>query len=133
MNEENGGAGGKQYAKQVSGENHKLAIESDEGGFVPVGFSVDGSDKELELVKSVKKYFEPYQLHSFAKGYSGADIEPLKARGTLVIGFKPDDQRYFNIHHTENDTFDKVDKRELQLGAAAIASLVYLLDQKDDL
>ena len=135
MNEENGGAGGKQYAKQanIGGENHKLAIESDEGGFIPVGFSVDATDAKVELVSSVKKYFEPYQVYSFKKGYSGADIEYLKNNGTLVVGFQPDNQRYFNIHHTENDTFDKVDKRELELGAAAIASLVYLLDQRDDL
>jgi carboxypeptidase Q len=135
MNEENGGRGGKAYAKSAidKKEIHKVAIESDEGGFTPLGFSVDASKEQFQKISSIKKYFEPYNVYTFREGFSGADIEPLKPQGTAVIGYVPHDHRYFNIHHTANDTFDKVDKRELALGSASMASLIYLLDQKDDL
>jgi carboxypeptidase Q len=135
MNEENGGAGGRAYAKSalVNKEIHKVAIESDEGGFSPLGFSVNSSAAQFQTISSLKKYFEPYNIHTIKEGYSGADIEHLKPQGTAMIGYVPHDHRYFNIHHTANDTFDKVDPRELTLGAAAMASLIYLLDQKDDL
>jgi hypothetical protein len=71
---------------------------------------------------------EPYGLH-IKKGGGGADISPLKNQGTLLIGFEPDSQRYFDYHHTHADTFETVNKRELELGTAALASLVYLLDK----
>jgi hypothetical protein len=66
---------------------------------------------------------------SFAKGGGGSDINPLKKLGTLCIGYVPDSQRYFDVHHAASDTFDKVNKRELELGAASMAALIYLLDQ----
>ncbi len=57
-----------------------------------------------------------------------ADIGLLAPQGVTLIGYLPDSQRYFNYHHTPADTFDKVDKRELELGAAAMTAMVYLLD-----
>jgi hypothetical protein len=54
----------------------------------------------------------------------------LKANGPVALfGYRPDDQRYFDYHHAAGDTFDKVNKRELDLGSAAITALVYLIDQ----
>ena len=47
----------------------------------------------------------------------------------MLFGLSPDSQRYFDYHHTHIDTFDKVNERELTLGAAAMTTLVYLLDQ----
>jgi hypothetical protein len=47
----------------------------------------------------------------------------------MLIGYLPDSQRYFSYHHTQEDTIDKVDKRELELGAASMAALVFLLDR----
>jgi hypothetical protein len=44
------------------------------------------------------------------------------------LGFIPDSQRYFDVHHAASDTFDKINKRELELGAASIAAMIYLLD-----
>ncbi|MEL6986349.1 MAG: M28 family peptidase [Bacteroidota bacterium] len=133
MNEENGLAGGLTYAK-VSNENkefHLAAIESDAGGFTPRGFKCS-AEKEVfpALLKSLNDRFsllEAYDLY-LKPGGGGADINPLKSQGGLLIGFRPDSQRYFDYHHTANDTFDKVNKRELELGAAAISSLVYLID-----
>lgn len=131
MNEENGLRGGKAYAGLV-GENkekHIAAIESDSGGFTPKGFTINASDVNLHNLKAFLPYFAPYGIHEFVEGEGGADISPMKKFGVPLIGFKPDSQRYFKYHHSYLDTFDKVDKRELELGSASITSLVYLIDQ----
>ncbi|RMF02222.1 MAG: peptidase M28 family protein, partial [Bacteroidetes bacterium] len=62
-------------------------------------------------------------------GGSGADISGLKSQKGLLFGLKPDSQRYFDYHHTAIDTFEAVNERELKLGVAAMAALVYLLDK----
>ncbi|MBP2834192.1 M20/M25/M40 family metallo-hydrolase [Aquimarina sp. U1-2] len=131
MNEENGLRGGKKYAAvaKSKGENHVFALESDSGGFTPRGFSFDCDDANFEQVKSWTTLFEPYLIHYFAKGGSGADIGPLKKEGIVLAGLRPDSQRYFDYHHAKNDTFDAINKRELELGAATMASLVYLFDR----
>ncbi|CAZ96979.1 M20/M25/M40 family metallo-hydrolase [Zobellia galactanivorans] len=130
MNEENGLRGGNKYAEIAKGKNekHVFALESDAGGFTPRGFSFDCSDENLKQVHSWKSLFEPYYIHLFEKGFSGADIRPLKDDGIVLAGLRPDSQRYFEHHHSENDTFEHVNKRELELGAASMASLVYLFD-----
>jgi len=61
-------------------------------------------------------------------GGGGADINPLKSQKGMLIGLRPDSQRYFDYHHTAIDLIDAVNKRELQMGAAAMTSLVYLID-----
>ena len=133
MNEENGNMGGKTYAQQAkaSGENHVAAIESDRGGFSPRGFSCDGDQKHIKLIQSFSDLFKPYELHKFEKGYGGVDIGPLKDEFEEIplFGFIPDSQRYFDFHHNENDVFENVNKRELELGAASMAAFVYLLDK----
>ncbi|MEM9545387.1 MAG: M28 family peptidase [Bacteroidota bacterium] len=134
MNEENGLAGGREYAR-VSNENnefHLAALESDAGGFVPRGFSFDGHKDILKpyyaKVSEWLPLLESYGLY-FTTGGSGADIGPLKDQKGLLIGLRPDSQRYFDYHHTEIDQMDAVNKRELELGAAAMASLIYLIDK----
>lgn len=131
MNEENGLRGGNKYAEvaRAKNEKHVFALESDAGGFTPRGFSFDCSDENLAQVQSWKKLFEPYLIHLFVKGYGGADIGPLKTDDLVLAGLVPDSQRYFDHHHAENDTFEHVNQRELQLGAASMASLVYLIDK----
>jgi hypothetical protein len=131
MNEENGGKGGKKYeevSKQNS-ENHIFALESDSGGFAPRGFTFDTDEVNLGKAQSWKPLFEPYLIHSFTKGHSGSDIDPLTSTKIVKAGLHPDSQRYFDYHHAANDKFDAVNKRELELGAATMASLIYLFDQ----
>lgn len=132
MNEENGNKGGIGYAQYVKekGEQQIAALESDRGGFAPRGFGLDGPDSYLQLLQSFAAIFKPYDLHVFEKGYGGVDIGPLKEQypGIPLFGFVPDSQRYFDYHHAPSDVFEAVNKRELELGAAAIASFVYLLD-----
>jgi carboxypeptidase Q len=131
MNEENGLRGGKKYAEEAKrkGENHIFALESDSGGFTPRGFSFSCSDENFNQVLGWKSLFEPYLIHYFIKGGSGADIGPLKNDNIVLAGLRPDSQRYFDYHHARNDTFDTVNKRELELGAAAMTALVYLYDK----
>ncbi len=134
MNEENGLAGGKTYAKisKENGEFHYAAIESDAGGFTPKAFTYD---IDTSTIKNYSAFFEewnsllnPYDI-KITKGGSGADIGPLKEQRGILFGLSPDSQRYFDYHHTEVDRIGAVHPRELALGSAAMASLVYLLDQ----
>jgi carboxypeptidase Q len=131
MNEENGLRGGLEYARQAEllKEKHIAAIESDRGGFTPRGFSMTATDAVRAKVRSWKPLLEPYGLTDFGQEGGGADIGPLANQNVPLFGYLPDSQRYFNYHHTKEDTFDKIDKRELELGAAAMAALVYLIDQ----
>lgn len=134
MNEENGLRGGKKYAElaKVNREYHVAAIESDAGGFTPRGFSMDADDLFKKRIRKLKPMLEPYGLHEFNADGGGADISPLKKEfSTPLLGLMPDSQRYFDIHHTAADTFEKVNKRELELGAAAMASLIYFIDRMD--
>jgi hypothetical protein len=73
-----------------------------------------------------------YDLFHFDRGFGGVDIGPLKKsfEKIMLIGFVPDSQRYFDFHHAETDVFESVNKRELELGCAAISSLLYMLDKK---
>lgn len=135
MNEENGHKGGTKYAELAAQnkEEHIAAIETDEGGFTPRGFSFSDVSKDFiaKVNSSWKALLEPYEVDQLIIGGSGTDIEPMKEKlpGVILIGFRPDSQRYFDIHHTANDVFENVNKRELELGAAGIAALIYLIDQ----
>ncbi|MCG8379257.1 MAG: M20/M25/M40 family metallo-hydrolase, partial [Proteobacteria bacterium] len=105
MNEENGLRGGREYARvaEEKGEIHLAAIESDRGGFLPVGFTSTGLDHQVEKFKSWKPLFLPYGLYNFDRPGGGADIGPLAQQGTFLIGLLPDGQRYFRYHHTPDD------------------------------
>ena len=134
MNEENGLAGGRAYweASNEAGEFHLAAIESDRGGFTPRGFSAQGREDvfaaDYRRINEWLPLLEPYGL-TFTTGGSGADISGLKPQGGLLLGFVPDPQRYFDYHHTAADVLEAVNRRELELGAASITSLVYLIDK----
>lgn len=131
MNEENGLAGGKAYGKfaEEKKEKHLAALETDAGGYSPRGFGIDTTAGLYDLVIKWKPLFAPYLIQNFQIGGGGADISPLEKSGVPCIGFEPDVQRYFDIHHTAQDTFDKINKRELNLGAGAIGALFYLIDK----
>lgn len=134
MNEENGLAGGLSYAEYSNEreEHHIAAIESDGGGFTPRGFTCTADEEVfIDQYKKLNALFEPltsYDLY-LKKGGGGADINPLKSQQGLLIGFRVDNQRYFDLHHTAADVFENVNQRELELGAAAMTSLVYLIDK----
>ncbi|WP_345225974.1 M20/M25/M40 family metallo-hydrolase [Hymenobacter koreensis] len=131
MNEENGNRGGMKYAElaKAAGEKHLAAIESDGGGFTPRGFGVEAP---LPVVQNVQKWaplLAPYHSDKIGPGHGGTDIGPLKDQAVALIGYDGDSQRYFDLHHTAADNFDQVHRRELELGGASMASLIYLLSK----
>ena len=132
MDEEINRAGAKAYADYFDDEKETIiaGIESDLGGYSPNGFLIDGANPIISQIQAYKNLLLPYGLYDIDKGFGGMDILTLKRKyGFPSIALRVESQRYFEIIHTVNDTFDKVHQRELQLGTAAIASLVYLLDK----
>lgn len=133
MNEENGSRGADAYAAyaKTAMEKHIAGIESDSGGFAPRGFttSLDAQkaralDKWLPALAS----FEADRF--FAGGGGGADVGPLEKQGAVLFGLEPESQRYFGYHHSNKDTLDKVNPRELELGALAMATLAWRISEE---
>jgi len=131
-NEENGTRGAIAYAAaaQERGEKHLFALESDAGGFTPRGFELGSAQGAVHerAAQQWRTLFEPYGISAFTPGSGGTDVAPLQAQGAIVGELVPDSQRYFDYHHAATDTLDKVNRRELELGAAALASLIWLVD-----
>lgn len=129
MNEENGLKGALKYAElaEKNHENHILAIESDAGGATPYGFNMNMNAEQEAKVKSWIPLLLPYGIYNFEREGGGADIGPLRRKfGTALMGLMPDSQRYFDMHHSANDVFENVHRRELCLGAIAMTHIVYL-------
>ena len=129
--EENSLAGGREYARvaREKREQHVFAIETDGGGFQPRGFELGHTSRlPHEQAARWRPLLEPYGLYHFSKGGGGADVAPLMMQGAVVADLLPVSQRYFDYHHTPVDTLEQVNPRELKLGAAAIAALIYLVD-----
>ena len=132
MNEENGGRGGAKYAEwaKANGEKYIAAIESDAGGFTPRGFSLEVNDTlRAYIQKSWKALLDRFEIGSLDDVGAGADVCHLKDICPLLGELHPDSQRYFDFHHTGRDTWENVNDRELEMGAAAMASFVYLIDK----
>jgi len=131
-NEENGGKGGAKYAElaKLNNEKHIFALESDEGGFTPRSIGISCSPEQFKKFQTWTSLLKPYGTEITAGG-GGADIGPLKTvdKNIVLSGLVPDSQRYFDLHHAKTDVFENVNKRELLLGAANMAAIVYLIDQ----
>ncbi|MFT4093906.1 MAG: M20/M25/M40 family metallo-hydrolase [Niabella sp.] len=131
-NEENGTRGGNKYADVAKEKNEKqiFALESDAGGFTPRGFGITCSDAQFEKMKSWEVLLKPYGGGDISRGGGGTDVTPLNEKTGIPMGeLLPDSQRYFDMHHSTNDVFEIVNKRELELGAVNMAAFIYLIDQ----
>lgn len=128
-NEENGIRGARAYAAGAmqSSDVHIAAIESDEGGFSPRGFGVTADSIQFRQIVSYTSLLEIVGADRITPGGGGVDIDQLKTKETVRIGLTPDNQRYFDLHHSDLDTIDKVHPRELQLGTIAVAILAWCL------
>jgi len=132
MNEENGARGARAYMQQAKekNEHHILAIESDAGGATPYGFGLTMSAAKKDKVQAWKDLFYPYNIYNFSRKGGGVDINPLhKEFDTPTMGLLPDGHRYFDMHHSDNDVFENVHRRELCMGTIAMAMMVYLVSQ----
>ncbi len=130
MNEENGLRGAVKYAElaEQNNEKHILAIESDAGGDVPLGFSMTMDAAQKEKVYQWKSLFEEYGVTNFSHEGGGADIGPLHRKfNTPMMELLPNSQRYFDVHHSDNDVFENVHRRELCLGSIAMSAMVYMV------
>ena len=129
--QKNGLRGGKKYAKiaKQNNEKHLFVLESDVGGFSPRGFSFEADNYQFKNINNWQNYFKPYQTDSFSLIKKESTISPLRGKNTVLSYLKTDSQRYFDYHNAATDVFQAVNKRELELGAASIASLIYLVDQ----
>ncbi len=130
-NEENGLRGGNGYrdAHRAQLDNHVLAMESDGGVFRPLGFGFTGSDAAFAIVQQVGTLIERAIPGSGAitRGGGGADIGPIMALGVPGMGLNVDGTRYFWYHHTDADTVDKLDPKEVAQCAAAMAIMAYVV------
>ena len=130
-NEENGMRGGNAYrdAHRANLDKHVLAMESDAGVFRPLGFGFTGSDAAFAMIQQVGSLIERAIPGSGAitRGGGGADIGPIMALGVPGMGLNVDGTRYFWYHHTDADTVDKLDPREVAQCAAAMAIMAYVV------
>jgi carboxypeptidase Q len=131
MNEENGGRGGEAYLQNAlqKNEHHIFALESDEGGFSPRGFSLEMTAEKEQKIKQWLPLFYNYGVYFMETGGSGSDVGPLLKTGAALAGLSPDSQRYFDIHHAATDVFENVSERELKLGAVNMAALIWLVSE----
>lgn len=133
-NEENGLAGGRQYAADHADElpNHVAAIESDSGVFRPLGFGVSHGDKDKQAVavrqlEDILSLLEPVGATQARSGGGGADISPMGPAGVPLLGLRVEGSKYFDYHHTHADTLDKVDPAEFSQCVATLAVVCYVL------
>lgn len=149
-NEENGLRGGRAYARDHADEidRHFAAMESDTGNGLADGFRLDlrlaavgpdATEEELEAAKARGKaileqlgpLLEPLGSREVHLSYGGADIGPLAEAGVPALGVNHDTTEYFRIHHTESDTFDRIDLRDMQTNAASMAIMLFALAEMD--
>ena len=132
-NEENGLAGGRAYAKAHADElaRHVAAVETDSGAGRVRGFGWTAGPATEPLVTELSAALAPFGLGEMMKGGGGADISPMRAAGVPLFSPVQDSSRYFDIHHTADDTFDKIDRDELNTGVSTIAALLYVLAETD--
>lgn len=132
MDEEVAQRGGLRYAEEAvaKGEKHIAALESDRGVYQPKAMGLIAKPDQMMKAMTWQPLFDPYNI-KLVYGGGGADIGPLKNHypEILMMGIIPDDQRYFSVHHSPADTFEQVNRREMQMGAAAIAAIIYLIDK----
>jgi Zn-dependent M28 family amino/carboxypeptidase len=133
-NEENGLAGGKQYASDCSPElaGHVAAIEADSGGGAPLGFGASHMHDDVqacavEQLADLLRLLEPVGATAARDGGGGADIGPMKPAGVALLSLNPDMTHYFDVHHTHADTLDKIDRHDLSRNVAAMAVVAYVL------
>lgn len=128
-NEENGLRGAEAYVKAHAAElpSTVAAIEADTGGFRPLGFEVEGPPDAVENVRQLTAALAPIGATMVASGYAGADIEPMKGAGVPLIGLLVEGSKYFDYHHSDADTFDKVDPEDLALDVGAVAALAHAI------
>jgi carboxypeptidase Q len=138
-NEENGVRGAKAYAADHAAElpNHVMAVESDGGGFSPRGFIMDAradiAPRAVKRLTDILSLLRPLQSQLLINGdRSGTDVEPMAPAGVPTMELLSANATYFDFHHTDADTLDKVDPAQLAEAVAAMAVLAYVVADMPD-
>lgn len=155
VNEENGGAGGRAYRQMLGGDisNHVAAIEMDEGAERPLGmgygmFMPRGArrtpgaapsvptftpeeQKSIDTMKDIASLLAPINADTVALGGGGSDIGPIVADGVPSLSPNTVGEHYFDWHHTEADSFDKVDLEDFRKNIGMLAVVSYVLADMD--
>jgi carboxypeptidase Q len=128
-NEENGLRGAATYAEALAGAtaSHVMAMEADSGGFAPGGFSVEAGEHALAQMRDIATLLAPLGASQVDAGFSGADIMALARAGVPSLGLRTEPSRYFDYHHTDADTLDKVDPVHLAENVAVAATVAYVI------
>ncbi|MEM6335915.1 MAG: M28 family metallopeptidase [Bacteroidota bacterium] len=133
-NEENGLRGANVYKDNI-GEainDHVLAIESDSGVFDPLGFGFTGPDAAFEIIQAIGSLLDGIEAGEVTRGGGGADIGPLMRDGVPGMGLRVDGERYFWYHHTDADTMEIIDPRDLAECVATLAVMSYTVANLPD-
>lgn len=133
-NEENGLRGGTAYrdAHQAELDDHILAFESDGGVFRPTGFGFSGSDSARGMIREIASLLRAVGADSVTPGGGGADIGPIAQLGVPALSPNVEGSRYFWFHHSDGDTVDKLDPREMAQCVAAFAVMIYVVADMPD-
>lgn len=132
-NEENGLAGGRDYAKRYADalKDHVAAIESDNGTFamLGIGCTIDQPGRAAADARlgQIVELLKPLGPETVEPNGGGADIGPMRDAGVPLLSPRVDMTHYFDYHHTEADTLDKIDPEHLNKKIAAMAILSYIL------
>lgn len=132
--EENGLHGARAYAKDHAHEmdRHVAAIEADIGGFAPLGYSIDCKDEDrLEIaaaqMRNILSLTSRLGANKVTTGWAAADVSPMKPAGVIIMGHESDPEHYFDYHHTDADTIDKINPHQLSQNVAVMAAVAYIL------
>ena len=133
-NEEHGRDGGDAYAKAHAGEiaDHVAAMEADLGADRAYATRYHGAPDARPRFATMADLLKPLGVEpDMRRAWGGSDIEPLGLLGVPLVDVEQDASRYFDFHHTANDTLDKVDAAQIEQVAAAFATLAWSLAEAD--
>jgi Peptidase family M28/PA domain len=129
VNEENGGHGGEAYRAFVGDDirNQVVALEMDGGAETPRGFGASVDAASMEVLRQSGTLLERIGAGEITGGGGGEDIRPLVAAGVPGMSERAAGTHYFDWHHSEADTLDKVDPADFRKSVAALAVMGFAL------
>jgi carboxypeptidase Q len=128
-NEENGTRGGRAYrdAHLLELQKHVMMLEVDSGLFPPVSFGYTGNQRGQETVRAIASLLAGISADKVDSGGGGSDIDPSIQAGRMPSMSYDGTGDYFLIHHTQADTVDKIDPKDVSRAAAAVAVMAYVV------
>jgi len=133
-NEEQGLHGGRAYANAHVGqiEQHQIAAESDFGAGRIYAFDTSAPDYAKPAAAQIAEALAPLGIaYTPGEGGPGPDISPFAGKGMAWAALRQDGTDYFDLHHTPDDTFDKIDPEALAQNVAAYTVFAYLAASAD--